>query len=108
MNYVTKPRVCFKNGTRMTVVDETVYLGGILTKNGDAATEVSARIRVAGSTAKKLKVFWNNTSCSKKWKALVYNAVVISQLIYGLETLPLTNNLLNKLDAFQMRGFRKY
>ena len=37
---------------------------------------------------------------------LVYNAVIVSQLIYGLESIPLTNQQEQKLDAFQQRGLR--
>ena len=36
----------------------------------------------------------------------VYNAVVISQLVYGLETMYLNDSLIKRLDAFHMRGIR--
>ena len=36
----------------------------------------------------------------------IYNAIIISQLTYGLSTVQLTNSLLDRLDAFQMRGLR--
>ena len=38
---------------------------------------------------------------------MIFNAVIISQLTYGLETLPLTSDLISRLNAFQMKGFRK-
>ena len=56
---------------------------------------------------RKLKDFWNKTNCTRKWKAMIFNAIIISQLIYGLETLPLTSNLVSRFNAFQMKGFRK-
>ena len=91
----------------MKQVEQTIYLGGIIDQKGNAALEINNRIKKAMTTVTALKTFWNKTSCSRKWKALVYNACVISQLIYGLETIPLTDGLINKLDAFQMKGFRK-
>ena len=36
----------------------------------------------------------------------VYNAVIVAQLTYGLSTVELTPAMLNKRDAFQMRGPR--
>ena len=36
----------------------------------------------------------------------VYNAIIVSQLTYGLASIQLTNGLLKRLDAFQMRGLR--
>ena len=54
-----------------------------------------------------MKALWNKSICSKKWKILIYNAIVISQLIYGLETIPMNQNQITRLNAFQMKGFRK-
>ena len=36
----------------------------------------------------------------------VHNAVIVSQLTYGLSTLQMTPTMLNRPDAFQMRGLR--
>ena len=36
----------------------------------------------------------------------IYNAIIIAQLTYGLSTVQLTDSLLKRLDAFQMRGLR--
>ena len=57
-------------------------------------------------TAQKLNIFWRHANVPKKWKLIVYNAVVISQLVFGLNTIKFTNPMLNKLDAFQIRGLR--
>ena len=54
----------------------------------------------------KLKFFWSKTKWSIRWKLQIYNAIIISQLTYGLSTVQLTDSLLNRLDAFQMRGLR--
>ena len=43
---------------------------------------------------------------SKIWKLQVYNAIVVSQLIYAFDSLHLTDTCKRKLDAFHMRGLR--
>eukprot|EP00972_Heterocapsa_arctica_P091643 13517548-Heterocapsa_arctica.AAC.1 len=58
-------------------------------------------------TLKKLNVFWTKSSASIKLKLRVYDAVIVSKLLYGLEALSLTETDHSKLDAFQIRGLRK-
>ena len=36
----------------------------------------------------------------------VYQAVIVSKLLYGLDTLQFTEAQGNKLDTFQLKGFR--
>ena len=54
-----------------------------------------------------MNTFWNKARCDFPWKLQVYNAIVVSKLTYGLETLQLTEALYKRLDAFQMRCLRK-
>ena len=42
-----------------------------------------------------------------KFKIQVFDAVVRSKLVYGLEATQLPKYLLNKLDSFQLKGLRK-
>lgn len=44
---------------------------------------------------------------AKKWQLIIYDAVVRSKLLYGLETLHLTQSMAKKLDVFQLKGLRK-
>ena len=41
-----------------------------------------------------------------KWKLRVYNAVIIAQLAYGLETIELTESQKTRLRAFHIKGVR--
>ena len=56
---------------------------------------------------KKLDIFWNKTKCCNAWKIQVLNAVIVSKLIYGLETIEPTEGVANTLDAFHLKGLRK-
>ena len=38
---------------------------------------------------------------------MVYNAVIRTKLLYGLETLELPTSQISRLEAFQLKGFRK-
>ena len=56
-------------------------------------------------------IFWIKTHCSKKWKLLVFNAVITSKVLYGLETLEPTEaagRLLNTFFLLQRNNFNEY
>ena len=45
--------------------------------------------------------FWNKANTSTKWKIQVFNAIVRSKLLYGLEAIQLIQTEISKLNAFQ-------
>merc|ERR1712023_403397 len=96
----------FKDGTRIKQVDQVTYLGGQITSNASRNIEINSRISKALATCKKLKTFWKKTNAKIGWKIQAYNAIIISQLIYGLNTLNVTPAIKNRLNAFHMRGIR--
>ena len=51
--------------------------------------------------------FWKHPRCKTRWKLQVYQAVVSSKLLYGLESLTLTDAQLSQLDSFYFRGLRQ-
>ena len=107
-NYVAmngKTPIHFSDGTPMAEVEKATHLKGEINKNAGRLSELNNRINKALVTCNKLKTFWSKTNCSYKWKLQVYNAIIVSQLTYGLSTVQLTPSMLNRLDAFQMRGF---
>ena len=56
---------------------------------------------------KKLENFWKHSNTDNRVKLQVYNAVITSRLLYGLESANLTPGLKNSLDVFQARGIRQ-
>ncbi len=99
--------VRFSDGTLLEKVEDAVYLGGKLTKDAKSHTEVMSRIAATMPVLRPLDLFWRQTKCSNKWKLNVYNAVITSKLVYGLETLQFTGKTLNKMNTFQMKALRK-
>ena len=91
----------------MKHVEEAVYLGWILTKHVNIASEVSNRIASAMATWKSLDIFWKEAQCSTRNKILIYNAVIQSKLLYALETIEIPVALLSRLESFQLKGLRK-
>ena len=97
----------FSDGTLLDKVEDAVYLGGKLTNDAKSHTEVMSRIAATMPVLRSLGLFWKQTKCTNKWKHNVYNAVVTSKFVYGLETLQFTDKTLNKMNTFQLKGLRK-
>ena len=96
----------FKDGTKIKKTDNIMYLGGTITENASRNSEVSSRMSKALATCHKLKIFWRKTNVGIAWKLQVYNAIILAQLTYGLNTLNITPGIKNRLNSFHMRGLR--
>ena len=101
-----KANIHFKDGKKIARADKVEYLGGTITPEASRNAEISSRMSKALGTCKTLKVFWRKTNAEIGWKVQVYNAIIISQLIYGLNTLNITPGIKDRLNAFHMRGLR--
>ena len=66
--------------------------------------EIQNRIAMAIKTCAQLKLFWDRADTSISWKLRVFNSTIKSTLMYGLETIQLTQGEHNKIDAFQMKN----
>jgi len=97
----------FRNGVVVPPHDEVKYLGCMLNEKGDPQKEVNKRLSETIVTWRRLADFWKHSNCSCKTKLQVYDAVVRTKLMYGLETLQLNESIKKKLDAFQLRGLRQ-
>eukprot|EP00975_Prorocentrum_lima_P056965 11952627-Prorocentrum_lima.AAC.1 len=69
--------------------------------------ELKHRIAQCMTVWKKLDVFWLHSTCSPAFKLYVYDAVIRSKLLYGLEGLQLTEQQELSLNTFQLKGLRK-
>jgi len=82
-------------------------LGNELNNTANVQHEITNKIHEARKTWYKLAPYWKATNASKKWKLIIYDAVVRSKLLYGLETLHLTEAMARKIDVFHMKGLRQ-
>ena len=102
-----KADIKFENGTKVKETLKAKYLGGTITKKAERIIEINNRLGIAMATVNKLKIFWGKCAAPKKWKLQVYNAIIIAQLIYGLNTMHMTDSAMNKLDSFHYKGLRR-
>jgi hypothetical protein len=99
----------FLNNDLVPVTDSTKYLGNNINNKFDVDKEIGIKLRECNYTWYKLDLFWkhNNNDRDKRWKLIVLDSVIRAKLLYGLESLQLTDAKLKKLDTFQYRAIRK-
>ena len=97
----------FADGTARTKSFETTYLGNELNQEVNIQHEILSKIQEVRRTWCKLSSYWKATTASKKWKLIVFDAIIRSKLLYGLGTVHLTQAMYNRIDAFQYRGLHR-
>ena len=92
----------------LEVTDTFTYLGSKISSNLSLDAELNARIGKAATTMSRLtKRVWENKKLTIKTKVKVYQACVISTLLYGSEAWTLYSSQERKLHAFHMRCLRR-
>ena len=94
-------------GGEIKKVTVAQYLECKLNNRGDGARELSGRIAECMATLKRLDLFWGQSTCTKQFKLQVFNAVIRSKLVYGLESIQLNETALTKMNVFQLKGLRQ-
>lgn len=84
------------------------YLGSVVTESLDLEDELSARIGKASASFGKLtKRAWENNKLTVKTKVLIFQACVLSTLLYGSESWTLYSRQEKRLNGFYMRCLRR-
>ena len=99
---ITKP-----DGGDIKTVRDAVYLGGLVSCDGRASTELSRRLGEARVTFKQLDKVWSRAAIGWKRKYKIYDAVVLSKLLYSLDSLWLLKADRARLDAFHCKSVRR-
>ena len=90
------------------IVKKFCYLGSTTTSTTSLDEEISARIEKAATAFGKLtKRAWNHKMLTIETKARIYEACILSTLLYGSETWTLYSRQENKLNVFHLRCLRK-
>ena len=88
-------------------VDKFTYLGSIITNTGDLQPDINRRIGLATGVMRSLRQpLWRHSSISLETKLRVYQASVLSVLLYGSECWPISTSLCSRLSAFDMQAQR--
>jgi hypothetical protein len=100
--HISKP-----DGTLVKQSQHMVYLGSILCSNGGIGSELGRRIGAAQAEFNKLSKIWSHSVISRARKVQIYEACVLSKLMYTLHAAWLSVAERRRLDAFQARCLRK-
>ena len=80
-----------------------MYLGNEINRTVNIKHGVFNKMSDVRRTWFKLDSYWKATRASKKWKLIIFDAIIRSKRLCGLETQALSKSL----DTFQMRSLRK-
>ena len=85
-------------------VDRFSYLGTIVTITGDLQPDINRRIGLATRVMRSLRQpLWRHSSISFETNLRVYQASVLSVLLYGSECWPIFTSLCSRPSAFDMQ-----
>ena len=103
----TPPSIAI-SGEVLEVTDQFTYLGSTVTSNLSMDTELSKRIAKAAAVMSQLnQKVWNNNMLSQNTKLKVYQACVLSTLLYGSESWTTYARQENRLESFHLRCLRR-
>ena len=96
------------NNYELDVVNEFTYLGSTISNNLSLAKELDRRIGKAATTFARLSTrVWKNSKLTIKTKVEVYNACVLSTLLYGSEAWTTYSSQEQRLNTFHLRSLRR-
>lgn len=96
------------DGQILELVQNFTYLGSCVTDNLSLDTEINRRMGKAAATMARLNNrVWLNPRLTTSTKTKVYNACVLSTLLYGAESWPIYASQEDKLNAFHLRCLRR-
>ena len=103
----TAPSIIIDN-TTLEAVENFTYLGSTIDNCLSLDVELNRRLGRANTTMARLsKRVWENKSLTRHTRILVYQACVLSTLLYGSETWTTYMRQEHRLNAFHMRCLRR-
>lgn len=103
----TAPKITIGEHT-LEVVDKFTYLGSTISSNLSLDAGLNLRIGKSASTMARLtKRVWDNPMLTLNTKMKVYQACVLSTLLYGSEAWTLYTHQERRLNAYHMRNLRR-
>ena len=94
------------NGQMLEAVTNFKYLGSVITDEG-SKPEILSRIAQTTAALTRLKPVWNNRNISLNSKTRLMRSLVTSIFLYACESWTLTAELQRRIQAIEMRCYRK-
>ena len=92
---------------KLEQVTDFVYLGGLVTEDGECRKDIQRRTGLASAMVGKLSKIWRSASISIKTKVKVYETIVIPVFLYGAECWRLRKNDERKILSTEMGWLRR-
>ena len=83
------------------------YLGAVLHKIGRIDSEIGGKIGRSKSEFRALVQIWSHANIHPRRKIQLYKSLVLSKLLYGLQTVWLSKHLRQRIDAFHCGCLRQ-
>ena len=104
---IPAPPVITINDYELEVIHQFMYLGSTITDNLSLDPEIDKRIgRAATTLACLTSRVWTNPKLTVKMKMAVYNACILSTLLYGSETWTMYTHQEKRLNTFYLRSLQ--
>ena len=94
------------NGQKHETVTSFKYLGSVITDE-DSKLEIFSRTAPTIATVTRLKPVWNDRSISLSPMIRLMRSLVTSIILYACESWTLTAELQRRIQAMEMRCYRK-
>jgi len=101
------PSTILIDGVPVEGIDEFIHLGSKQSSNGYSRLDVLRRIGLACSVMNSLQRVWKCSCLNINTKVHLYQALVMSVLLYGTETWTLLAADMKTLESFHMRCQRQ-
>lgn len=92
---------------KLEQVTDFVYLGGLVSDDGECRKDIQRRTGLASAMVGKLSKIWRSASISIKTKVKVYETIVIPVFLYGAECWRLRKNDERKILSTEMGWLRR-
>jgi len=94
-------------GEQIQASELMTYLGATIYSDGCVRSELARKLGFAWADFSKLQKLWSHTTLSVARKLQIFQAVVLSRLLYGLSSAWLNVSEMRRLNGFQARCLRK-
>src|SRR6478609_4255362 len=95
------------NEKKLNLVEEFVYLGGVITSEGKSDKDVKRLIGFASRVMSSLKVIWQARDISLRTNVMVYESLGLSLLLYNSETWTLHEDTKQRLRVSEIGCLRR-
>ena len=104
---VPNPERIQVDGQDLPMTDEFTYLGSTVRSDGGAGKDIKNRLGKARNSFNMLNNIWRSQQYGLRTKLKIYNACILSTLLYGSECWRMTESDLQKFSTFHTKNLRR-